>query len=117
MSENRPMSPRMSPRAELPAFLADTWWFGLTGRLGDEAFRRLVALRASQGFTAAQLVVGIPPEVGPAHPAAGSPVGSRRPCRRRARSSSCRERAGPGSRPRTRYPLGAAGDRRAAPAL
>lgn len=65
----------MSLRAEIPAFLADTWWFGLTGRLDDDAFRRLVALRASQGFTAAQLVVGIPPEVGPAHPAAGSPVG------------------------------------------
>jgi hypothetical protein len=65
----------MSRRAEIPCFLADTWWFGLTSRLDDDRFRRLVALRAEQGFTAAQLVVGIPPEVGPAHPSAASPVG------------------------------------------
>ena len=62
----------MSPRTEIPAFLADTWWFALTGRLDDAAFPRLVERRAGQGFTAAQLVVGIPPEVGPAHPAAQS---------------------------------------------
>jgi hypothetical protein len=65
----------MSRPAEIRPFLADTWWFGLTGRLDDDRFRRLVALRAEQGFTAAQLVVGIPPEVGPAHPAAASPAG------------------------------------------
>jgi hypothetical protein len=65
----------MSPRAEIPSFLADTWWFALTSRLDDEAFLRLVARRAEQGFTAAQIVVGIPPEVGPAHPSARSPVG------------------------------------------
>jgi hypothetical protein len=51
------------------------WWFGLTGRLDDDRFLRLVAQRAGQGFTAAQIVVGIPPEVGPAHPSARSPVG------------------------------------------
>ena len=65
----------MSPRAEIPSFLADTWWFALTSRLDDDAFLRLVARRAEQGFTAAQIVVGIPPEVGPAHPSARSPVG------------------------------------------
>jgi hypothetical protein len=38
-----------------------------------------VARRAGQGFTAAQLVVGIPPlVVGPAHPAAASPAGPAR---------------------------------------
>ena len=65
----------MSQRAEIPSFLADTWWFGLTDRLDDDRFLRLVTQRAAQGFTAAQIVVGIPPEVGPAHPSARSPVG------------------------------------------
>jgi hypothetical protein len=55
--------------------LADTWWYGLTARLDEDRFRRLVALRAEQGFTAAQIVVGIPPEVGPCHPCARSSVG------------------------------------------
>ncbi|WP_133259081.1 DUF4038 domain-containing protein [Mycolicibacterium sp. GF69] len=65
----------MSRRAEIPSFLADTWWFGLTDRLDEARFLRLVTQRARQGFTAAQIVVGIPPEVGPAHPSASSPVG------------------------------------------
>lgn len=65
----------MSARADLPSFLADTWWFGLTSRLDDETFLRLVRRRSEQGFTAAQVVVGIPPEVGPEHPSARSPVG------------------------------------------
>lgn len=50
--------------------LADTWWFGMTARLSDEAFMRLATLRASQGFTAVQIVVGVPPDVGLAHPSA-----------------------------------------------
>ena len=48
----------------LPHFLADTWWFALTKRLNDEDFLKLVKTREKQGFTAAQIVVGIPPEVG-----------------------------------------------------
>ncbi|RMF38737.1 MAG: DUF4038 domain-containing protein [Chloroflexi bacterium] len=55
--------------------LADTWWFGLTQRLSEGAFKDLAALRAEQGFSAVQLVVGIPPEVGPANENARSPVG------------------------------------------
>ncbi len=51
-------------KEKLPHFLADTWWFAVTKRMSDEQFLDLVRLRASQGFTAAQLVVGIPPEVG-----------------------------------------------------
>ncbi len=47
----------------------------MTARLTDEDFRRLTALRVSQGFTAAQLVVGIPPETTPDNPNAASPVG------------------------------------------
>jgi hypothetical protein len=65
----------MWQQADLPCFLADTWWFGLTRRLDDDRFHQLVARRAEQGFTAAQIVVGIPPEVGPAHPSARSAVG------------------------------------------
>lgn len=49
---------------ELPHFLADTWWFALTQRTSDKQFERLVKLRQQQGFTAAQIVVGIPPETG-----------------------------------------------------
>jgi hypothetical protein len=59
----------------LPCFLADTWWFGLTARLADDRFTELAQLRAAQGFTAVQLVVGIPPEVGPGNRNAWSPVG------------------------------------------
>lgn len=45
-------------------FFADTWWFGMTKRLSDDDFSNLVIKREEQGFTAAQIVVGIPPEVG-----------------------------------------------------
>ena len=56
-------------------FLADTWWFGLSCRLSELGFRQLATLRRSQGFSAIQLVVGIPPEVGPENINAQSPVG------------------------------------------
>lgn len=56
-------------------FLADTWWFGLTQRLSEDDFKDLAAIRAAQGFSAIQLVVGIPPEVGPRNENASSPVG------------------------------------------
>ena len=59
----------------LSGLLADTWWFGLTSRLSDSDFKMLAARRAAQGFSAIQLVVGIPPEVGPANENAESPVG------------------------------------------
>jgi hypothetical protein len=55
--------------------LADTWWYGLTNRLSEADFLALAALRASQGFSAVQIVVGVPPEVGPQHPSAASSVG------------------------------------------
>ncbi|MBK8899812.1 MAG: DUF4038 domain-containing protein [Anaerolineaceae bacterium] len=64
-----------TPDNPLNGFLADTWWFALTRRLPDEAFAALVEKRVKQGFTAVQLVVGIPPEVGPEHESASSPVG------------------------------------------
>lgn len=59
----------------LNGLLVDTWWFALTRRLPDKAFVELVEKRVQQGFTAVQLVVGIPPEVGPEHESAASPVG------------------------------------------
>ena len=59
----------------LTGFLADTWWFGLSQRLTDQDFKDLAALRADQGFSAIQLVVGIPPEVGPENKSAKSAVG------------------------------------------
>lgn len=49
----------------LPHFFADTWWYAMTNRVSDQAFLDMVTLREAQGFTAAQVVVGIPPEVGP----------------------------------------------------
>jgi hypothetical protein len=59
----------------IAGFLADTWWFGLSKRLSEKNFRDLAALRAEQGFSAIQLVVGVPPEVGPENENAQSQVG------------------------------------------
>ncbi len=53
----------MKDEINLPHFLADTWWYALTKRLNDSDFLKLVKLREKQGFNAAQIVVGIPPEV------------------------------------------------------
>lgn len=60
---------------ELAGFLADTWWFGLSRRLSGADFQTLAARRVAQGFSAVQLVVGVPPEVGPANPNAASEAG------------------------------------------
>ncbi len=51
--------------SSIAGFLADTWWFGLTKRLPEQDFKDLAVLRREQGFSAVQLVVGVPPEVGP----------------------------------------------------
>ena len=67
---------RTNQRLDLPHFLADTWWFALTQRLNEERFLQLVKTREKQGFTAAQIVVGIPPEVGIENENAKSIVGS-----------------------------------------
>lgn len=42
--------------------LSDTWWWGMSGRVDDVGFARLVARRAAQGFTAAFVVVGPGPD-------------------------------------------------------
>lgn len=63
-------------RRSIPSFLADTCWFGMTKRLSDEQFLELIELRQRQGFTAIQIVVGIPPEVGPNNQNSMSPVGA-----------------------------------------
>lgn len=58
-----------------PHFLCDTWWYGLSQRLPENRFNDLVEIRAKQGFDAVQLVVGIPPEVGPENFNASSDIG------------------------------------------
>jgi hypothetical protein len=55
--------------------LVDTWWFGLSNRLDEQAFLDLAMLRVQQSFSAVQLVVGVPPEVGPANENAASTAG------------------------------------------
>ena len=44
-------------------FLADTWWYGLTDRISIDDFYELAQQRKDEGFSAIQLVMGIPPEV------------------------------------------------------
>lgn len=56
-------------------FLCDTWWYGLTQRFDQKTFQELATLRSKQGFNAIQMVIGIPPEVGPKNPNAASEVG------------------------------------------
>lgn len=60
---------------KLSRLLVDTWWFGLTQRVTEKRFRELGRLRIEQGFSAIQLVVGIPPEVGPLNENAKSDKG------------------------------------------
>ena len=61
--------------SRLDALLIDTWWYGLSRRLPEKDFLSLAEQRAAEGFNAVQLVAGIPPEVGPAHPEAASAAG------------------------------------------
>lgn len=69
------MTKSFSKKRDLSGLLVDTWWYGLTRRLEDDAFTNLAHLRHQQGFSAIQLVVGIPPEVGPENPNADGPDG------------------------------------------
>lgn len=50
---------------QLQPFLADTLWFGMTSRISFNKLRNYARHRVKQGFNAVQVVVGIPPEVGP----------------------------------------------------
>jgi hypothetical protein len=57
-------------------WLADTWWYGATGRCRwPEDFQFLVEDRAGKGFTAIQMVVGIPPEIAATDPEAANEGG------------------------------------------
>jgi hypothetical protein len=67
--------PILNMQNSIDNFLADTWWYGLTKRLSESAFEDLARLRLKQGFTAVQLVVGIPPEIGPENENALSDAG------------------------------------------
>jgi hypothetical protein len=62
--------------SKVPHFLCDTLWYGMTSRISDQKFDEIARLRAKQGFTAIQLVVGIPPEIGPENINAQSTFGS-----------------------------------------
>jgi hypothetical protein len=46
-------------------WLGDTWWMALTKRLDMEGFRTLTADRAAKGFTIAQIVAGLYPDMSP----------------------------------------------------
>lgn len=61
--------------SSVAGLLADTWWFGLSQRLSEKELKNLATLRAKQGFSAIQLVVGVPPEVGPGNENVKSQVG------------------------------------------
>jgi len=75
--DNLAIKPTIMKRKTFPKnLLCDTWWYGLTRRMSQKQFRDLAQLRKQQGFTAIQLVVGIPPEVGPKHPSGASEVGA-----------------------------------------
>ncbi len=44
-------------------YLADTEWYALTKRINEKDFEKIIQKRKEQGFTAIQLVIGIPPEI------------------------------------------------------
>ncbi len=44
-------------------YLADTEWYALTNRVDEKTFENILIERKKQGFTAIQIVVGIPPEI------------------------------------------------------
>lgn len=62
-------------KSDLNDLLVDTWWYALSKRISENDFRQLAMLRTRQGFSAVQLVVGIPPEIGPENENAASEVG------------------------------------------
>jgi len=50
-------------KANTSFYLADTWWFGMTNRCPLDTFALLAKDREKKGFTAVQIVIGVPPEV------------------------------------------------------
>ena len=66
----------MNRNSTLTGLLVDTWWYGLTSRMPEPAFKELAELRVRQGFNAIQIVAGIPPEVGPENPQGWSDAGA-----------------------------------------
>lgn len=54
----------LSDKGGKPFFwLADSWWYGMTKRMSLDVFARMARLRARQGFTVIQCVIGVPPEI------------------------------------------------------
>lgn len=56
-------------------WLADTWWWGASGRVSTADFHKLATRRASQGFTVIQLVVGLAGDVDADDPRQGNAGG------------------------------------------
>jgi hypothetical protein len=56
-------------------WLSDTWWWGMSSRVEDTEFARLVSRRAAQGFTAAFVVAGPAPDVPLGHASQGNAGG------------------------------------------
>lgn len=56
-------------------WLADTWWWGASGRVRDDEISLLAARRAAQGFTSVQLVVGPAPDADTSDPRQGNEGG------------------------------------------
>lgn len=65
----------MKKRLAVNDLLVDTWWYALSERMSESKFKQLALIRSGQGFSAIQLVVGIPPEVGPENKNASSEAG------------------------------------------
>ncbi|MDP3987580.1 MAG: DUF4038 domain-containing protein [Candidatus Levybacteria bacterium] len=53
----------------------DTWWCALSERWDEREFLDAANIRKEQGFSGIQLVVGVPPEIGPRHSSAKSDAG------------------------------------------
>ncbi len=57
-------------------WLADTWWMGLTTRLSwPDGFQTLTADRVAKGFTVAQIVAGLYPDMPPFDPRGANEAG------------------------------------------
>lgn len=66
----------LNTKNDLDDLLVDTWWYALSIRMSKNDFENLAHIRIKQGFSAIQLVVGVPPEIGPENENANSIFGA-----------------------------------------
>lgn len=62
-------------RHPIEPFLADSCWYAITARMDNESLLSLAEQRREEGFTAIQLFVGVPSEIGPSNSNAESERG------------------------------------------